>query len=152
MRHPLRKTMSRDWFMFFLVVLFSLSTSGCISEQQKFHYSIDDSDKESNSELTNDVLFTLTLEEKGGARMDISELKIVLTQDTNAYPCSASGDEGDCSILQPFGTDNSSWEIGETLSVAENGVDICSQNCILTFTISGPEGSKIVGPTILNTS
>lgn len=144
--------MSRDWFVLILVVLFSLSTSGCMSEQEKFYYSLDDGDKETNSEQTADVLFTLTLEDKGGFEMDISELMIVITHDASTYHCSTSGTEGDCSVLQTSGADNSSWELGETLHVAENGVNICSHNCILSFTISGPEDSEVVGPTILNSS
>ena len=144
--------MSRVGFVLTLVLLFTLSTSGCISEQEKFYYSLEDAGEDTNSEATSDVLFTLTLNDKGGAEMVISELKIVITQDSSTYNCSTTGTDGDCSVVQTFGKDNSSWEIGETLSVTENGVDICSQNCILSFTISGPEGSKMVGPTILNTS
>ena len=144
--------MSRDWVVLMLALMFSLSTPGCMSEQEKFYYTLDDEDKESNSDSANDTLFTLTLGDKGGVSMDISELNIVISYDASTYACSTSGTDGDCRVVQIFGEDNSSWEIGETVIVAENGVNICSQSCILSFTINGPEGSKIVGPTILNVS
>ena len=144
--------MGRERLVVLLMVAVSLMTSGCISEQQKFYYSIEDSIDEANSESSSDVLFAITLDEKGGSNMDFSDLEIIITQDGTAHNCSTATSDGGCLVVQIDGKDNSSWELGETLNVNENGVDICSQSCIITFTISGPEGAKIVGPTILNTT
>ncbi|MDA8529726.1 hypothetical protein N9M83_04465 [Candidatus Poseidonia alphae] len=144
--------MGRERLVVLLMVAVSLMTSGCISEQQKFYYSIEDSIDEANSESSSDVLFAITLDEKGGSNMDFSDLEIIITQDGTAHNCSTATSGGGCLVVQIDGKDNSSWELGETLNVNENGVDICSQSCIITFTISGPEGAKIVGPTILNTT
>ncbi|WP_338173662.1 hypothetical protein [Candidatus Poseidonia alphae] len=144
--------MGREWLVVLLMVAVSSMTSGCISEQQKFYYSIEDSIDEANSESSSDVLFTITLDEKGGSNMDFSDLEVIITQDGTAHNCSTATSDGGCLVVQIDGKDNSSWELGETLNVNENGVDICSQSCIITFTISGPEGAKIVGPTILNTT
>jgi hypothetical protein len=144
--------MGRDWFVLMLMLSFSLMSSGCISEQQKFYYSLEDSSDLENSESSSDTLFMITLDEKGGSDMDFSELKITITRDSIPHICSTTTTDGNCQVVQSFGKDNSSWEIGEILKVNENGVDICSQSCIISFTISGPEGAKIVGPTILNTA
>ena len=144
--------MGRERLVVLLMVAVSLMTSGCISEQQKFYYSIEDSIDEANSESSSDVLFAITLDEKGGSNMDFSDLEVIITQDGTAHNCSTATSDGGCLVVQIDGKDNSSWELGETLNVNENGVDICSQSCIITFTISGPEGAKIVGPTILNTT
>ena len=144
--------MGREWLDMVLMVAVSLMTAGCISEQQKFYYSIDDSIDEANTESSSDVLFTITLDEKGGSDMDFSDLEVSVTQDGTTHACSTTSSDGDCQVVQTGGEDNSSWEIGETLNINENGVDICSQSCIITFTLSGPEGAKIVGPTILNTT
>lgn len=144
--------MGRERLVLALMIAASLMIAGCISEQQKFYYSIDDSVDEANSESSSDILFTITLNDQGGSDMDFSALKVSLTQDGNTHNCTTTSTDGACQVVQIDGMDNSSWEIGETLNVNENGVDICSQSCILTFTISGPDGAKIVGPTILNTT
>ena len=144
--------MGRERLVLALMIAASLMTAGCISEQQKFYYSIDDSVDEANSESSSDILFTITLNDQGGSDMDFSALKVSVTQDGTTHNCTTTSTDGDCQVVQIDGMDNSSWEIGETLNVNENGVDICSQSCILTFTISGPDGAKIVGPTILNTT
>ena len=144
--------MGRERLVLALMIAASLMTAGCISEQQKFYYSIDDSVDEANSESSSDILFTITLNDQGGSDMDFSALKVSVTQDGTTHNCTTTSTDGACQVVQIDGMDNSSWEIGETLNVNENGVDICSQSCILTFTISGPDGAKIVGPTILNTT
>ena len=148
----IRPFMGRDWFILMLMLSFSLMSSGCITEQQKFYYSLDDSSDLVNSESSSDILFMIILDEKGGSDMDFSELEITVTRGSISHTCSTTTTDGDCQVVQPGGKDNSSWEIGESLNVNENGVDICSQSCIITFTVSGPEGAKIVGPTILNTT
>ena len=144
--------MGRDWFMLSLIVIFSFSTSGCISEEEEYYYSIDDSEAGTNSDGTSDVLFTITLEDIGGIDMDFSELAIIIKQDSVSHNCATIGTTGNCTVVQTSGVDESQWEIGEILSITENGVNICSQNCIITLSVSGPEDSEIVGPTILNTS
>ena len=53
--------MSRGWVVLMLALMFSLSTPGCMNQQEKFYYTLDDVDKESNSDSANDTLFTLSL-------------------------------------------------------------------------------------------
>lgn len=144
--------MGRDWFMLSLIVIFSFSTSGCISEKGEYHYSIDDPEEGTNSDGTSDVLLTITLEDNGGIDMDFSELVVIIKQDSVSHNCATTGTTGNCTVVQTSGADDSQWEIGEILSITENGVDICSQHCIITLSVSGPEDAKIVGPTILNTT
>ena len=144
--------MGRDWFMLSLIVIFSFSTSGCISEKEEYHYSIDDPGMDTNSDGSSDILFTITLEDNGGINMDFSELVIIIKQDSVSHICATTGTTGNCTVVQTSGADKSQWEIGEILSITENGVDICSQHCIITLIVSGPEDVEIVGPTILNTT
>ena len=49
--------MGREWLVVLLMVAVSSMTSGCISEQQKFYYSIEDSIDEANSLSIISVLF-----------------------------------------------------------------------------------------------
>ena len=144
--------MGRDWLMLSLIVIFSFSTSGCISEKEEYYYSIDDPEVGTNSDGTSDVLFTITLDDDGGIDMDFSELVIIVKQDSVSHNCATTGTTGNCTVVQTSGADKSQWEIGEILSITENGVDICSQHCIITLSVSGPEDARIVGPTILNTT
>jgi hypothetical protein len=131
-----------------ILLLFSFSTSGCFSSTDDYYYSASDPEDNSNSIETSDVLFTLTLDDDGGADMDISDLVIIIEK-SGSQTCATSGTEGSCLVVQS-GSDDSLWEIGEALNITENGVDICSQHCILAFTVDGPDGAKVMGPTILN--
>lgn len=133
-----------------VLLLFSLSTSGCFSNTDDYYYSVIDPKENSNSIETSDVLFTLVLENDGGVDMDISDL-VVIIEKSDSLICDISGTEGSCIVVQS-GSDDSLWEIGEKLNITENGVDICSQHCILAFSVSGPDGAKVMGPTILNTT
>jgi len=144
--------MGRDWFMLSLIVIFSFLTSGCISEKGEYYYSIEDPEEGTNSDGTSDVLFTITLDDRGGMDMDFSELVVIIKQDSVSHNCATTGTTGNCTVVQTSGADESQWEIGEILSITENGVDICSQHCIITLSVSGPEDAKIVGPTVLNTT
>ena len=82
--------------------------------------------------------------------MDISDLVIIIEK-SDSLICAISGTEGSCIVVQS-GSDDSLWEIGENLNITENGVNICSQHCILAFSVDGPDGAKVMGPTILNTT
>ena len=142
--------MSRYWLMLCLLLVFSFSTSGCFSTNEAYYYSVTDPEDGSNSIETSDVLFALTLD-SGGADMDISDLVVIIEPNGASHTCVTSGTGGNCTVVQS-GSDDSLWEIGEVLNITENGVDICSQHCILYFSVDGPEDFKVTGPTILNTT
>jgi len=133
-----------------VLLLFSFSTSGCFSSTDDYYYSASDLEENSNSIETSDVLFTLTLDDDGGADMDISDLVITIEK-SGSLICATSGTEGSCIVVQS-GSDDSLWEIGENLNITENGVNICSRHCMLAFSVNGPDGAKVMGPTILNTT
>lgn len=133
-----------------VILVISFSTSGCFGSTDEFYYSVDDPVDNSNSIGTSDVLFTLTLDNDGGVDMEISDLVVIIEQ-SGPQTCATSGTEGSCLVVQS-GSDDSLWEIGETLNITENGVDICSQHCMLAFSVDGPDGAKVMGPTILNTT
>ena len=142
--------MRRSSFVLCVVLAFSFSTSGCFGDTDDFYYSVTDPEDNSNSIETFDVLFTLTLDSDGGVDMEISDL-VVIIERSGSQTCATSGTEGSCLVVQS-GSDDSLWEIGETLNITENGVDICSQHCMLAFSVDGPDGAKVMGPTILNTT
>ena len=133
-----------------VILVISFSTSGCFGSTDEFYYSVDDPVDNSNSIGTSDVLFTLTLDNDGGVDMEISDLVVIIEQ-SGPQTCATAGTEGSCLVVQS-GSDDSLWEIGETLNITENGVDICSQHCMLAFSVDGPDGAKVMGPTILNTT
>ena len=133
-----------------VALVFSFSTSGCFGNTDDYYYSASDLEDNSNSIETSDVLFTLTLDSDGGVDMDISDL-VVIIEKSGSQTCVLSGTEGSCLIVQS-GSDDSLWEIGETLNITENGVNICSQHCMLAFSVDGPDGAKVMGPTIMNTT
>ena len=133
-----------------VILVISFSTSGCFGSTDEFYYSVDDLVDNSNSIGTSDVLFTLTLDNDGGVDMEISDL-VVIIEKSGPQTCATSGTEGSCLVVQS-GSDDSLWEIGETLNITENGVDICSRHCMLAFSVDGPDGAKVMGPTILNTT
>jgi hypothetical protein len=124
--------------------------SGCLGgSPDDYHYTVDDADGSVSDEGIDDPLFNLTLEDRSEVNMKFSDLTIVLKQDGVSYPCEAEGAGGNCTITQHGGDDDAYWEMGETLTVSENGVNICGGVCILTFTLEGPEGSLTTGPTVL---
>tara|TARA_B110000495_G_C22455658_1_gene284138 strand:+ start:42 stop:470 length:429 start_codon:yes stop_codon:yes gene_type:complete len=140
--------MGRYWFVLSIILVFTFSTSGCFGTTDSYYYSVEDTD-DPNTIETSDILFSLTLKDDGGVDMDISDL-VVIIKYSGTHTCSTSGTEGNCTVVQPAESDDSIWEIGETLNIIENGVNICSQHCILAFSVDGPEDAKVVGPTILN--
>ena len=137
--------------IFLISVLITLSSLvGCIQEPPiDYHYTVEDAEEDASIYTSDDQLFTLTLGSESGVGMDISELSIVLRHDSMEYKCSLEGQGGNCTIIQTAGSDDSMWEIGEDLLIQENGVEICDSSCILTFAISGPDGSDTTGPTVL---
>ena len=144
--------MGRDWLVLSIILVFSVSSPGCFSENEEYYYSVSDPQDGSNSDGTSDALFAITLDNQGGIDMDFSDLVVIIERDSGSHKCATTGTTGNCTVIQASGSDDSLWEIGEILIISENDVDICSQHCILAFTVSGPEDAKIVGQTILNTT
>ena len=142
--------MRQSW-IFLVSILFMLSSMvGCIQESPiDYHYTVEDAEEDASIDSSDDHLFILTLGSESGVGMDISELSIVLRHDSMEYQCSLEGQGGNCTIVQTAGSDDSIWEIGEELLIQENGVEICDSSCIVTFVITGPDGSETTGPTVL---
>ena len=132
------------------LMFFSLTTPGCFEADEEFYYSVDDLHDESNTIGTSDILFSLTLKDNGGIDMDISDL-VVTVERSGTHVCSSSNNDANCTIVQS-GSDDSLWEVGETLNITENGINICSRHCIISLIVEGPEDAKVVGATILNTT
>ena len=142
--------MRQVWCCLLPLLLTLSSLAGCIQETPvDYHYTVEDAEEDASVYTSDDQLFILTLGTESGVGMEISELNIVLRHESVDYDCSLEGQGGNCTIVQTAGSDDSMWEIGEELLVQENGIDICDSNCILTFTISGPDGSETTGPTVL---
>ena len=134
-----------------LFIATSMFTSGCVSTTSTdYRYEVEDNEKSSNSDGTTDVLFTMTLV---SARQDmaISDLLVTINPNEEGTVKCRIDSTTDCTLTQS-GTDAEVWEIGENISVVEAGLDICKATCILDFSVTGPEDTKIVGPTILHIS
>ena len=142
--------MKQGWIFLISVLIVLSSMVGCIQESPiDYHYTVEDAEEDASNYTSDDQLFILTLGSESGVGMDISELSIVLRHDSMEYQCSLEGQSGNCTIVQTAGSDDSMWEIGEELLIQENGVEICDSSCIVTFVISGPDGSETTGPTVL---
>ena len=142
--------MRQSWIFSISLLVILSSLTGCIQESPiDYHYTVEDAEEDASIYTSDDQLFILTLGTESGVGMDISELSIVLRHDSMEYECSLEGQGGNCTIVQTAGSDDSMWEIGEELLVQENGVEICDSSCIVTFVITGPEGSETTGPTVL---
>ena len=137
--------------LFTLLLATSMFTSGCVSTTSTdYRYDVEDSAKSSNTDGTTDVLFTMTLVSAEQA-MAISDLLVTINPNEDGTVKCRIDSTTDCTLTQS-GTDAEVWEIGESISVVEAGLDICEATCILDFSVTGPEGTKIVGPTILHIS
>lgn len=142
--------MRQGWTCLISLLIMLSSLVGCIQESPiDYHYSVEDAEEDASIYTSDDQLFILTLGTESGVGMEISELSIILRHDSVEFQCSLEGQGGNCTIVQTAGSDDSMWEIGEELLVQENGVEICDSNCIVTFVISGPDGSETTGPTVL---
>ena len=142
--------MRQSWIFSISLLVILSSLTGCIQESPiDYHYTVEDAEEDASIYTSDDQLFILTLGSESGDGMSISELSIVLRHDSMEYQCSLEGQGGNCTIVQTAGSDDSMWEIGEELLVQENGVEICDSSCIVTFVITGPEGSETTGPTVL---
>jgi len=142
--------MRQGWTCLISLLIMLSSLVGCIQESPiDYHYSVEDAEEDASIYTSDDQLFILTLGTESGVGMEISELSIILRHDSAEFQCSLEGQGGNCTIVQTAGSDDSMWEIGEELLVQENGVEICDSNCIVTFVISGPDGSETTGPTVL---
>ncbi len=137
--------------LFSLFLASSMFTSGCVSTSSTdYRYEVDDNEKSSNTDGTTDVLFTMTLVDADEA-MPIEDLLVIVDMDEDGKVSCNSETTSDCTLTQS-GDDDDLWELDEVISVVETGLDICKANCILRFSVTGPEGKKIVGPTILHIS
>ena len=142
--------MRKSWIFLISLLIVLSSMVGCIQESPvDYHYTVEDAEEDASIDSSDDQLFILTLGSESGVGMDISELSIVLRHDSMEFKCSLEGQGGNCTILQTAGSDDSIWEIGEELLIQENGVEICDSSCIVTFVITGPDGSETTGPTVL---
>ena len=134
-----------------LFIATSMFTSGCVSTSSTdYRYEVDDNDKSSNTDGTTDVLFTMTLVDADEA-MPIEDLLVIVDMDEDGKVSCNSETTSDCTLTQS-GDDDDLWELDEVISVVETGLDICNANCILGFSVTGPEGKEMVGPTILHIS
>ena len=137
--------------LFSLFLAASMFTSGCVgTTSTDYRYEVADDDKASNTDGTTDVLFTMTLVQADEA-MAIEDLLVIVDMDEDGKVSCHSETTNDCTLTQS-GDDDDLWELDEVISVVETGLDICKANCILGFSVSGPEDSKISGPTILHIS
>lgn len=142
--------MTKHGTAFALTVLLVSSLSGCFGgTPDDYHYSAEDAEGYTSDYTMDDPLFNLTLDDRGEVNMKFSELVLVVKQDGVSHPCESEGGGGNCTVTQHGGDNDALWEMGETLTVTENGVNICGGTCILTFTLEGPEGSRTTGPTVL---
>ena len=137
--------------LFALLFATSMFTSGCLSTTTlDYRYEVEDEAKNSNTNGTTDVLFTMTLVDADEA-MPMADLLVTIDMDEDGkVPC-RSETTSDCTLTQS-GDDDDLWELDEVISVVETGLDICKANCILRFTVTGHEDAEIVGPTILHIS
>ncbi len=122
--------MGRDWLVLSIILVFSVSSPGCFSENEEYYYSVSDPQDGSNSDGTSDALFAITLDNQGGIDMDFSDLVVIIERDSGSHKCATTGTTGNCTVIQASGSDDSLWEIGEILIISENDVNICSQHCI----------------------
>ncbi|HIO94033.1 MAG TPA: hypothetical protein EYN46_01560 [Candidatus Poseidoniales archaeon] len=137
--------------LFALLLATSMFTSGCLSTTTlDYRYEVEDEAINSNTNGTTDVLFTMTLVDADEA-MPMADLLVTIDMDEDGkVPC-RSGSASNCTLSQS-GADDDLWELDEVISVVETGLDICKANCILRFSVTGPEDAEIVGPTILHIS
>ena len=134
-------------FLFLLV----LPLSGCLDEQNR-----DDDDSnyaegslatasadaedhtDDVSTNTNDNLMNLEVTRLQNIELKWSDLTITLDDDgdgTNQITCSNPGQSStsDCMVTEILGNGDGFFDVGEKVTISENGVDICSSNPCLKY-------------------
>ncbi|MGB1827572.1 MAG: hypothetical protein ACPHN0_05080 [Candidatus Poseidoniaceae archaeon] len=136
---------------FAILFLLILPLSGCLDEQNR-----DDDDPnfvegsgamatadaedhtDDVSTNTNDNLMNLEVTRLENVELKWSDLTITLDDDgdgTNQITCSNPGQSStsDCMVTEILGNGDGFFDVGEKVTISENGVDICSSNPCLKY-------------------
>ena len=134
-----------------ILFLLVLPLSGCLDEQNRDD---DDSDYAEGSTAianadaedhtddvstnTNDNLMNLEVTRLQDIELKWSDLAITLDDDgdgTNQITCSNPGQSStsDCIVTEILGNGDGFFDVGEKVTISENGVDICSSSSCLKY-------------------
>ena len=136
---------------FAILFLLVLPLSGCLDEQDADDGGGDGSDgsiaianadaedhTDDVSTNTNDNLMNLEVTRLQDIELKWSDLVITLDDDgdgTNQITCSNPGQSStsDCIVTEILGNGDGFFDVGEKVTISENGVDICSSNSCLKY-------------------
>ena len=136
---------------FAILFLLVLPLSGCLDEQNRddddSNYAegstaIANADAEDHTDdvstNTNDNLMNLEVTRLQDIELKWSDLAITLDDDgdgTNQITCSNPGQSStsDCIVTEILGNGDGFFDVGEKVTISENGVDICSSSSCLKY-------------------
>ena len=134
-----------------ILFLLVLPLSGCLDEQNRddddSNYAegstaIANADAEDHTDdvstNTNDNLMNLEVTRLQDIELKWSDLAITLDDDgdgTNQITCSNPGQSStsDCIVTEILGNGDGFFDVGEKVTISENGVDICSSSSCLKY-------------------
>ena len=96
---------------------------------------------------TADNLIMLTMDQGGDINWAAVSVKLAIDGAAPVTCDNPGGEGGVCSLVEFGNTDDQVWSVGDGVTIAENGQDLCSGSCSIDVTITDTRENKVIDTT-----
>ena len=96
---------------------------------------------------TADNLIMLTMDQGGDINWAAVSVKLAIDGAAPVTCDNPGGEGGVCSLVEFGNTDDQVWSVGDGVTIAESGQDLCSGSCSIDVTITDTRENKVIDTT-----
>ena len=96
---------------------------------------------------TADNLIMLTMDQGGDINWAAVSVKLAIDGAAPVTCDNPGGEGGVCSLVEFGNTDDQVWSVGDGVTIAESGQDLCSASCSIDVTITDTRENKVIDTT-----
>ena len=93
---------------------------------------------------TADNLIMLTMDQGGDINWAAVSVKLAIDGAAPVTCDNPGGEGGVCSLVEFGNTDDQVWSVGDGVTIAENGQELCSSSCSIDVTITDTRENKVI--------
>ena len=93
---------------------------------------------------TADNLIMLTMDQGGDINWAAVSVKLAIDGAAPVTCDNPGGEGGVCSLVEFGNTDDQVWSVGDGVTIAESGQDLCSASCSIDVTITDTLGNRVI--------
>ena len=93
---------------------------------------------------TADNLIMLTMDQGGDINWAAVSVKLAIDGAAPVTCDNPGGEGGVCSLVEFGNTDDQVWSVGDGVTIAESGQDLCSASCSIDVTITDTRENKVI--------